>query len=152
MKKLGGGVIAWTTMFLIGSPASSFAQTHTGLKPGASTGQQSPDASEPGHELKSQLASEWEYRYNNEVWRRYFNQDGTIELWRGGKRDGTWLSDLRWKVRKVGDNYRAEIFKGDEKIADLKPRAGGKELNWEDYPKKGGPHMTRVATEDFWRR
>lgn len=148
MKKLGGGWIAWSAMFLMGSLMSSFSQIHSEVKTEVS--QQLPGAAD--NDLKSQLAGEWEYRFNDRLWRRRFNEDGTIELWLEGKRDGTWLSDLRWKVRKQGDKQAAEVFRGEEKIAVLKWKGGGKELNWEDQPKKGGPHMTRVIAEDFWKR
>ena len=101
--------------------------------------------------LVAKIVGEWEYRYNDRLWRRRFNPDGTIELWLEGKRDGTWLSDLRWKrVLTRGRKPTVGIFKGEERIAVLKLKDGAKELLWQDLPEKGGPKMQRIAPENFW--
>ncbi len=113
----------------------------------------SADSAEVVDGLESKIIGEWEYHYNDRLWRRRFQPDGTIELWLEGHRDGSWLSDLRWKREWVpGKKPAIGIFKGDEKIAVIKLKGGGGELGWQDLPKNGNFKMIRIAPENFWAK
>ena len=103
--------------------------------------------SEPdSKDLAAQITGEWQYSYNGRAYRRIYLSDGRIELWLDGSRDGSYLSDLRWKAEKRGIVNGAWVYKGEKEIARLKLSKAG--LSLED----SGNVMSKVTPDKLWKK
>jgi len=106
------------------------------------------DANDQPATLGDEIVGEWQYQNNGRTYRRIFTQDGKIELWLEGNRDGYYLSELNWKAEKKGIVTGAWIYKGEKEVTRLKLRDAGKVMKWE-----GGPEMVKVAeAKDLWKK
>jgi len=106
------------------------------------------DANDQPATVGDDVVGEWQYQNNGRTYRRIFTQDGKIELWLEGNRDGYYLSELNWKAEKRGIVTGAWIYKGEKEVTRLKFREGGRVMKWE-----GGPEMVKVAeAKDFWKK
>ena len=70
--------------------------------------------------MENPFIGQWEYRYNNNTYRRIIRENGTAELWREGKvwlqsNGKPWWSNITWK--KIGKTI--ELRRADGRVVGI---------------------------------